>query len=132
MGHSIGSPRGVRTAAVIVAAARYAKVLDWAGPNLASNQVVIYAPNGGQSHGSWDLPQGRLRSMAKTVDAIGSASGAQRLLHLETARASLNHAAPDATGRDRYDGTPSQLGAFGITAPEIDLDAGLPLASQIA
>jgi len=89
LGHSIGSPRGVRTAAVIVAAARYAKVLDWAGPNLASNQVVIYAPNGGQSHGSWDLPQGRLRSMAKTVDAIGSASGAQRLLHLETARASL-------------------------------------------
>ena len=30
----------------VVAAARYANVLDYAGPNLASNQLIVYTPNG--------------------------------------------------------------------------------------
>jgi len=35
----------------VAAAARYADVLDYAGPNLASNQLIVYGPNGQQSGG---------------------------------------------------------------------------------
>jgi len=49
---------GVLIAVIIavVAAVRYGNVLDWAGPNLASNQVVIYTPNGGPGPGSGTRP----------------------------------------------------------------------------
>ena len=49
---------GVLIAVIIavVAAARYGNVLDWAGPNLASNQVVIYTPTPGPGSGPRPRP----------------------------------------------------------------------------
>ena len=35
----------------ILTAQRYGNVLDYAGPNLASNQVIVYTPNGGPGGG---------------------------------------------------------------------------------
>src|SRR6202042_3725953 len=44
---------GVFIAALIcvLTAQRYGNVLDYAGPNLASNQVIVYTPNGGPGGG---------------------------------------------------------------------------------
>jgi putative ABC transport system permease protein len=117
---------GVLIAVIIavVAAVRYGNVLDWAGPNLASNQVVIYTPNGGPGPGSGTAPS--LRSMNKTVDAIASELGARSILPLDTASGSLNHAGPGRNWTGQiYVATPSLLRAFGIKASEIDSDADL-------
>ena len=53
---------GVLIAVVIcvVAAARYGNVLDYAGPNLASNQIILYTPN---------RPPGRRRTRRAPVTA---------------------------------------------------------------
>ena len=108
----------------VVAAVRYGNVLDWAGPNLASNQVVIYTPNGGPGPGSGTAPS--LRSMNKTVDAIASELGARSILPLDTASGSLNHAGPGRNWTGQiYVATPSLLRAFGIKASEIDSNADL-------
>ncbi len=44
---------GVLIAALVcvLTAQRYGNVLDYAGPNLASNQVIVYTPNGGPGGG---------------------------------------------------------------------------------
>ena len=106
----------------IVAAARYGNVLDWAGPNLASNQVVIYTPNPGPGSGPATAPTvGQLRSMTRSVDAIGAELRAQSILPLETAGGSLNHAGPGRNWSGQvYVATPSLLRAFGIKASEIN------------
>ena len=118
---------GVLIAVIIavVAAARYGNVLDWAGPNLASNQVVIYAPIPGPGSGPGTAPTaGQLRSMTKTVDAIGAELRAQSILPLDTASGALNHAGPGRNWSGQiYVATPSLLRAFGIEAAEIDPDA---------
>ena len=104
---------GVMIAVVIAvtAAARYGDVFDYAAPNLASNQLVVYA-GGGQP-----------ASMAKTADAIGSALGARHVIGLETTTAFLVHPSPpyEAFGGSAFHvATPQLLRAFGISASQVD------------
>ena len=91
----------------VTAAARYGDVFDYAAPNLASNQLVVYAGGGQQV------------SMAKTADAIGSALGARHVIGLETTTAFLVHPSPpyEAFGGSAFHvATPQLLRAFGISA----------------
>jgi putative ABC transport system permease protein len=124
---------GVLIAVIVVlaAAARYGNVFDYAGPNLASNQIALYGPppDGTQLFG----PNGH--SVQKgdpspavlnaRTEAIARGLGAQ-LIALESPNAGIM--GTDA-GR-QWDGqvyvaTPQLLRAFGISTSEVNPDADI-------
>jgi len=109
---------GVMIAVIIMtaAASRYSNVFDPAGPNLASNQMIVWpnvGPNGPTT--------GQLRSEAKTANAIGASLGATQLLTLETTSAGMQE---EPSGRSfnesLYVATPQLLRAFGISASQVN------------
>jgi putative ABC transport system permease protein len=116
----------------VVSAARYGNVLDYAGPNLASNQIIVYTPNGpygGGGSGNGKAASAKtpsLKVMRKTTAAIAASLGSHDLIALETTSASPQHNGP---GRNwsgpLYVATPQLLKAFGITPSEINPDADL-------
>jgi putative ABC transport system permease protein len=120
---------GILIAVVIsvVSAARFANVLDYAGPNLASNQLNVYTPDGpygaggpGNSSGG-TLTGAELRSMSARVHSIAASLGSHDVVQLYSTSATLQHA---ATGRNwagpLYVATPQFLRAFGITPSQVD------------
>jgi putative ABC transport system permease protein len=122
---------------MLAAASRYGNVLDYAGPNLASNQLALHAnvppPAGsvivtpdGKSHVQKALSSAEVASLQQVpthAKAIARGLGAQ-LVALESPGASLNA----TQGGRSWDGqiyvaTPQLLRAFGITAADIDPNA---------
>ncbi len=105
----------------VAAAARYASALDYAGPNLASNQLIVYTPNGqgGGPNGPANVTPAQLQSMGVKAHAIATALGSRDVVALETTDANLNH---NGGGRDwsgpLYVATPQLLHAFGITSSQ--------------
>ncbi len=125
-----GISLGVMIAVIIcvASAARYANVLDYAGPNLNSNQLVVYTSNGpygpagpGVTGGPKGPSQSRLRSMAVSAHHIAAALGSGSVVQLESTSATLQHA---ANGRNwsgpLYVATPQLLRAFGIKASDVN------------
>jgi putative ABC transport system permease protein len=139
----------------VVAAARFGDVLDYVGPNLASNQLVVYppssqtvpgsgttsgpAPRQGQGANGRDKVQERkLRIIAPALSAaqiaaatatargIAAALGTSDVITLETASANLQHA---AAGRNwngsLYVATPQLLRAFGIAPSQVSPTADI-------
>jgi putative ABC transport system permease protein len=110
----------------VAAAARYANVLDYAGPNLAPDQLIVYTPNGPYGDGGPGTGPGgavtgsKLAPMAASARGIAAALGSHDLLQLDSTSASLLHA---ASGRNWsgpiYVATPQLLRAFGIKASEV-------------
>src|SRR5208283_1692411 len=94
---------GVFIAALVcvLTAQRYGNVLDYAGPNLASNQIIVYTPNGGPGGGPGNGPGGSSSSgtvstpqaQAATAQNIAKALGSSTVIELDQAGASLQHAA---------------------------------------
>jgi len=119
---------GVLIAVVICVevAARYSNVLDYAGPNLASNQLIVYTPNGPHGPGgpgngpSGPVTGSKLQSMAASARGIATALGSHDVIQLDSTSASLHHA---GAGRNWngpvYVATPQLLRAFGIQASQI-------------
>jgi putative ABC transport system permease protein len=117
---------GVLVAVIVMlaAAARYGNVFDYAGPNLASDQLALHVagsngPNGPPPTSTPATPTG----LAAGASSIARALSAQ-LIPLETPNAGLNGT---NLGR-QWDGavyvaTPQLLHAFGITPSEIDPNA---------
>jgi putative ABC transport system permease protein len=105
----------------ILSAQRYGNVLDYAGPNLASNQVIVYPPSGPGGGPGGPLAGSQLRSTAAQAHAIAAGLGSRDLIQFDSTSASLVHA---ATGRSWsgpiYVATPQLLHAFGITASQVD------------
>jgi len=113
----------------VVAAARYGNPVDYVGPNLASNQLVIYpamsatTPNAPCLHapsGCPALSSARLAAMAVQARRIGASLGSRDVVHLETADATLQRAAAGRT----WDGsvfvaTSELLRAYGVTAGQV-------------
>jgi putative ABC transport system permease protein len=102
----------------VVSAARFANVLDYAGPNLASNQLIVYTPNGqggGPGGPGPTTTPGNPASWAAKAHAIATDLGTRDAVELETTDANLNHA---QSGRNwsgpLYVATPQLLRAFGI------------------
>ena len=118
---------GVLVAVIIsvASAARYANVLDYAGPNLASNQLILYTPNGpygGPGNGPAGAVTGsKLQSMAAQARGLAAALGSHDIVQLDSTSATLQHA---ASGRNWsgpvYVATPQLFRAFGIKASQID------------
>ena len=106
----------------VATAARFANVLDYAGPNLASNQLIIYTPNGQGGGPGGPAPStapASMQSLSAKAHAIATALGSRDVVELETTDANLNH---NGGGRNwsgpLYVATPQLLRAFGITSSE--------------
>jgi putative ABC transport system permease protein len=111
----------------VLAAQRYENVLDYAGPNLGSNQVIVYTPGAGPGGGGpgngpgGGVTAGTLRSMAATARGIAAGLGSHDVVQLETTSATLQHAAPGRQWSGPvYVATPQLLAAFGIKASQVD------------
>jgi putative ABC transport system permease protein len=118
---------GVLVAVIVMlaAASRYGNVFDYAGPNLASDQLALHVAgtNGPQSGQQPTSTPASPTELAAGASSIARALGAQ-LTPLETPNAGLN-----GTNLGRqwngavYVATPQLLRAFGITPSEIDPNA---------
>jgi putative ABC transport system permease protein len=129
---------------IVVTAGRFGNVLDYAGPNLTSSQLIIYtphSPHGPSPTSPGDRVPGGGTTTALTADAhaIAAALGSRPVIQLESTSATLQHA---ASGRDFsgpvYVATPQLLRAFGIspgqvspTADILSMRPGLPGISQM-
>jgi putative ABC transport system permease protein len=111
------------------AAGRFSNVLDYAGPNMDPDQVVIHTPDwypGPAAPGSNPAAVGSARAAAQTAAArrIAAAVGARRMLELDGTTATLQHA---AAGRGWsgpvYVATPALLGEFGISPGQVSPSA---------
>jgi putative ABC transport system permease protein len=124
---------GVFIAALIcvLAAQRYGNPLDYAGPNLASNQVIVYTVQDSHQNGPDSGTGGTtatppsMTSQTATARSIAAALGGPDLIALESAGAQLQHA--QASGRSWsgpvYVATPQLLSAFGIKSSQVQPDA---------
>jgi putative ABC transport system permease protein len=104
---------------MLVAAARYGNPVDWAGPNLSSNELALHVAQG--PHGQIEVTNPA--QIADHAASIGRALGAQ-LIALETPDAGVSgtHLGRDWDGAI-YVATPQLLQAFGIKSSEIDPNA---------
>ena len=126
---------GVLIAVIIcvAAAARYGNVLDYAGPNLASNQLIVYTPNGpygpggpGNAGASGSVTGASLQSMTTRARSIASGLGTHDMIALDTTSATIQHS---GAGRQFsgpvYVATPQLLAAFGIKGADVNPSADI-------
>ncbi|HEV7957917.1 MAG TPA: FtsX-like permease family protein [Acidimicrobiales bacterium] len=118
---------------IIASAARFGNVLDYAGPNLSSTQLIVYTPNGpygaggpGNQNAGSGAPAGSIASMSTSAHALARSLGSHDVITLESTSASIQHA---AAGRSYsgplYVATPKLLKAFGIKTSTIDPTADI-------
>lgn len=120
---------GVMIAVVIsvIAAARYANVLDWVGPNLATNQLMLYSPDGPLGNAPPGSPVNvSERELTRTANNIAASVGSRQMIELYTTSAGLNHNGPGRNWNGMvYAGTPALLQAFGISPSQVDPNADI-------
>jgi putative ABC transport system permease protein len=127
-------------------AARFGNVLDYAGPNLAPNQLAVYTPAGPYGDQAQSGPPAQASpngpdaggtgkkqappAVQVTAAQVAAAQGIARSLGagppvaLETAGAHLTHAAPGRNWNGPvYVATPQLLAAFGISPAQVKPDA---------
>ncbi len=121
---------GVLIAVVIcaVAVARYSNVFDYVGPNMASNELVVYSPSSGYA-GNGPGPSGSttatpsIKSQDAGVHSIASAVGATDVIELDSPAPSVGLQNPSGFGRQWsgtiYVATPALLRAYGINPSSI-------------
>ena len=118
----------IATVICVVSASRLGNPLDYTGPNLASNQIIVQpsvcCPDTGPAHPGKPLTSAQLASMKAAARGIAAQIGFRELITLEMAGASLWR---NTTGRNWsgaiYVATPQLLRAFGITAAQVSRDA---------
>ena len=107
----------------ILSAARYGNVLDYAGPNLASNQIIVYTPSGGpgpENGPGGNVTGSKLQPMATAARGIAAGLGSRDIIELNSTSASLQHAAAGRSWSGPvYVATPQLLRAFGISASQV-------------
>jgi putative ABC transport system permease protein len=114
----------------VLSAARFGNVLDYAGPNLAGNQIIVYTPgngpgNGGQGNNAPGSGSS-LKTQAATADGIAATLGSHDVIALESTSATLQHAAPGRQWSGPvYVATPQLLAAFGIKASQVSPDTDI-------
>jgi putative ABC transport system permease protein len=113
----------------ILATARYADVLDYTGPNLTPNQLIVYTPAGADGPAGLGAtpqrtPRGGLQALRSRVDDLASWLRAEDVLALDSAgqpgsaprTAILNQASTDTNNYSGplYIATPALLREYGI------------------
>ncbi len=113
----------------VLSAQRFGNVLDYAGPNVASDQLIVYTPNGPYGDGgpnSGPATGASLASMSKAAHGIAAALGSHDVVELESTSASLQHAAAGRSWSGPiYVATPQLLRAFGISAAQVSSSADI-------
>jgi putative ABC transport system permease protein len=113
----------------VVSAARFGDVLDYAGPNLSSNQLIVYEP--GNGNGRSAVPDNnptaaQIAAAPKVAKDIAAELGTTSLIALETSNANLDHAANGRSWSGQiYVATPQLLSEFGIKQSQINPDADI-------
>jgi putative ABC transport system permease protein len=114
----------------VASAARFGNVFDYAGPNLTSSQLIVYAPVGNVPVGRGNDPgpsgptAAQMAAGVKTAKEIAADLGTTSMIALDTSNAGLQHAAPGRSWSGQiYVATPQLLKAFGISQSEINPDA---------
>jgi putative ABC transport system permease protein len=113
-------------------AGRFANVLDYAGPNLTSSQLVVYSapaagtvlsgPNGQQVQG----PTLSIADQAKVADTIARSLGNASIVTLYSTSAGLTHAASGRSWSGQiYLATPQLLSLFGISPSQVNPEADI-------
>jgi putative ABC transport system permease protein len=116
---------------IIASAARFGNVLDYAGPNVASNQLLIYTPNGpygpggpGNAGAGSGTSAPSLKAMSKNARDIATALGSVNMITLESTSATIQHAAPGRSySGPLYVATPQLLSDFGVKKSDIQSKA---------
>jgi putative ABC transport system permease protein len=116
---------------VIASAARFGNVLDYAGPNVSSTQLLIYTPNGpygpggpGNAGAGAGTPAPSLKAMATSARSIAAALGSEKMIKLESTSATIQHAAPGRSySGPLYVATPQLLRDFGIKKSDGEANA---------
>ncbi len=109
----------IATIVAVVAHTRYSDILDYAGPNVASNQMLIWnnSPNPNAEP---------TKAQSKAAQTISAALGAKHFYSLEMTSGNMDH---HGSGRqwsgNVYVATPQLLQAFGITQSQINPDADI-------
>jgi len=107
----------------VASAARFGNVLDYAGPNLTSSQMVVYAPVGNVNTGVGPTAA-ETTAGTKIAHEIAADLGTSNMLTLYTSSFGLTHA---SVGRSWsgpiYVATPQLLKTFGISPSEVNPDA---------
>ncbi|HEX8006447.1 MAG TPA: FtsX-like permease family protein [Trebonia sp.] len=113
----------------VASAARFGNVLDYAGPNLTSSQLVVSAPpppgaqtfDPGPNNGQTAPPPVSMAEAQKVAKEIAADLGTTNMITLETASAGLTHAASGRSWSGQiYVATPQLLKSFGISQSEIN------------
>jgi len=103
----------------VTAAARFGDVVDWVGPNLAADQLVVYPSQLLVDPGA-QLTGGQLAAMTSQTRGIAASLGSRDIVKLETTDSALRRA---ASGRNWYGAvyvaTAQLLRAYGITAAQV-------------
>jgi putative ABC transport system permease protein len=120
---------GVMIAVIVavLAQSRYADILDPAGPNLASNQLLVQTNLGNPNTGP---TTSQVAAMTRSADSIAAGIGARYVIPLEASgaggSANLEH---NGSGRpwtgSVYVATPQLLKDFGITPSQINPNADI-------
>ncbi|HYY18491.1 MAG TPA: FtsX-like permease family protein [Streptosporangiaceae bacterium] len=126
---------GVFIAALVcvLTAQRYGNVLDYAGPNVASNQIIVYTPGGGPGGGGpgngGSSPSGTAstpQAQAAVAQDIAKGLGSHTVIALDQTDAGLQHAAAGRSWSGPvYVATPQLLQAFGIKASDVNPGADI-------
>ena len=115
---------------MVASAARFGNVLDYAGPNVAPTQLIIYTPIGPYGPGPGNAgvapPTFNLKLMDSGAHSIAKALGSHDIIQLDTTSATLQHAAPGRSyAGPLYVATPQLLKAFGIKASSLSPTADI-------
>jgi putative ABC transport system permease protein len=114
----------------VASAARFGNVLDYAGPNLSSHQLIVYAPGTGnvRSAGIADSnpTAAQIAAAPKVAREIAAELGTTSVITLENTSVNLDHAAPGRSWSGPiYVATPQLLSAFGIKQSQVNPDADI-------
>jgi putative ABC transport system permease protein len=108
----------------VASAARFGNVLDYAGPNLTSSQLIVHAPAGNPQTGTGPTAAETAAGL-KTAQEIAADLGSS-MVALESSSIGLTHAAPGRSWSGQiYVATPQLLKAFGISQSEINPNADI-------
>ena len=111
----------------VVAAARFGNALDYVGPNLDANQLIVYTPNGQGVEpppGAQAPTPAQLAAMPGAANAIAASLGSSGAVELETTDSTLQRAVPGRNWNGAlYVATPELLRTYAITAAQASPDA---------
>jgi putative ABC transport system permease protein len=104
----------------VIAAGRFGDVIDYAGPNLAANQLAVY-PSQLRTDTGAQPTAAELATMAAKTRGIAASLGSRDVIRLEMTDSALQRA---SSGRNWngpvYIATPQLLRAYGITSAQVN------------